>query len=264
MASIALNGFQLHYEIAGQGTPVIFLHGLGSSADDWALQVPTFAARHQTITLDLRGHGQSPCRGPLSIPQMAGDVAELLKHLSLRAHVVGLSLGGCVAISLGADHPDRARSLTLVNTFARYRPIGLRGLRRGVARLWLLQTRPVQDMAAFVARGLFPRPEQRPLYEAAVASLSRNSRETYRAAIAAIWRFDARTRLADIRCPTLVVLGERDETVARASGEALARGIPGARRWLVADSGHATPMDQPEVFNATVLEFLEKAEGGRH
>lgn len=262
MPSLLVNQFQFHYQLAGQGTPVVFLHGLGSSAADWALQVPAFAAHHQVLTLDLRGHGQSTFNGVLRIEQMAQDVVALLNELALDpAHVVGLSMGGCVALAVGVHHAPLVRSLTLVNTFAKYQTAGWAGLKRGFKRLWLLQTGSMEDMAACVARGLFPQPEQKELYEAAVASLSRNPKSAYRAAINAILRFDVTRQLGAIRVPTLVVLGERDTTVPRGAGERLAREIPNARRWLVANSGHATPMDQFSLFNETVLGFVRETEG---
>jgi len=261
MPFLEINLLKLHYALEGQGTPIVFLHGLGSSAADWALQTPAFAAHHQVLTLDLRGHGQSHFGGALKIEHMAQDVAALLNELALGpAHMVGLSMGGCVALALGLYHAEKVRSLTLVNTFAKYQTAGWAGLKRGLQRLWLLQTGPVEAMAAYVARGLFPYPEQKPLYEAAVASLSRNPKSTYRAAIAAILKFDVTRQLSAICAPTLVVLGERDATVPRRAGERLAREIPHARRWLVANSGHATPMDQHEVFNETVLGFVKEVE----
>lgn len=261
MPFAVVNEIQLRYEINGSGTPVIFLHGLGSSADDWALQVPVFAERHRVITLDLRAHGQSGVRQPLTVDAMASDVAGLLAQLNTGpAHVIALSLGGCVALALGIHHPECVRSLTLVNTFAKFPITSWRGLQRAVQRFWLLQFRPIQELAQFVAAGLFPHPDQRWLYEAAVMSLSKNSRQAYWAALHAIRRFDARARLKDIRCPTLVMIGERDTTVPRVAGEYLAQAIPGARRFLMPNSGHASPMDQPEMFNAEVLEFLEAVE----
>lgn len=261
MPFFVCDDLQLRYETQGTGTPVVFLHGLGSGADDWALQVPVFAERYRVITLDLRAHGQSQFTGALTVEQMASDVAALLAHLDAGpAHVVGLSLGGCVSLALCIQHAARVRSLTLVNTFARYQPPGTGGLWRGAQRLWLLQFRPIHEVAEFVAAGLFPKPEQGLLREAAIASLSRNSQATYWAALHAIRRFDGRAQLGDIRCPTLVVLGDRDRTVPRASGELLARAIPGARRLVLTDSGHASPMDQPEAFNAAVLSFIERSE----
>jgi pimeloyl-ACP methyl ester carboxylesterase len=262
MPAFEVNHYQMHYEVTGvPGPPVIFLHGLGSSAGDWALQVPAFAARHRVITVDLRGHGQSRFRGRLAVPEMAEDVAQLLRQLGGPAHVVGLSMGGCAALALGILHPELTRSLTLVNTFARYQPPGDGGLGRVARRLWLLLTAPMPRVAAFIAEGLFPKAEQRPLVEAAIASLGQNPKRTYWEAIQAIRRFDARAGLSTIRCPVLVVIGDRDQTVPRAAGEALAAGIPGARQLVLADSGHASPMDQPEAFNAKVLEFIEASDG---
>lgn len=258
-----INGYPMYYAVAGDSrpaaAPVLFLHGLGSSAGDWALQVPAFAARRRVITVDLRGHGRSRYPGRLTIPDMADDVARLLRQLGGPAHVVGLSMGGCVAVALGILRPEAVRSLTLVNTFARYQaPAG--GAGRVAKRLWLLLTAPMPRVAAFIAEGLFPKPEQRPLVAAAIASLGQNPKRTYWEAILAIRRFDARAGLGTIRCPVLVVLGDRDQTVPRAAGEALAAGLRGAQTWVAADSGHATPMDQPEAFNARVLEFIEAAD----
>jgi len=268
MPFAAVNGIQLRYEAYGAGAdrlgaPVLFLHGLGSCADDWALQVPVFAQHGRTLTVDLRAHGRSHFTGALRVEQMALDVAALLELLDAApAHLVGLSLGGCVALALALHHPVRVRSLTLVNTFARYQPAGAGGVWRGLQRLWLLRFRPVREVAEFVAAGLFPKPEQGVLREAAIASLSRNSRATYWAALHAIRRFDVRSQLGAIRCPTLVVLGDRDRTVSRAAGELLARAIPGAQKQMLVDSGHASPMDQPEAFNAAVLEFVRGVEVG--
>ena len=129
MPAIRLGDVTLHYEARGPGgAPIVLLHGLGSSSADWALQLPVLAARHRVLAPDLRAHGRSsrpPAR--LTVDAMAGDVAALLAALdSPPAHVVGLSLGGCVALVLALDHPARVRSLTLVNTFARLAPAGPR------------------------------------------------------------------------------------------------------------------------------------------
>lgn len=260
-----VGGVDLHYEVSGRragdpaGAPsVLFLHGLGSSSADWAFQVPVFAERFRTITLDLPGHGRSSRpQGGLIVEAMAARVAEALERLGEGpAHVVGLSLGGCVALALALGAPDRVRSLTLVNAFARYRPAGLRGALRTLRRLGLLLCAPMDRVAAHVAAGLFPRPEQRDLYVAAVASLSRTPRRCYLAAMGALAAFDARRGLGGIACPTLVVAGDRDATVPLAAKEALARAIAGALLLVVADSGHATPADQPAVFNRAVLDFI--------
>ena len=189
---------------------------------------------------------------------MAADVAALLSALEAPpAHVVGLSLGGCVALTLALDHAALVRSLTLVNTFARLTPAGPRGALRGLARLGLLACAPMRVVAVHVARGLFPRPDQRELYLAAVASLASNSRRTYFASLRALASFNVRRRLAELRCPTLVMAGDRDTTVPLAAKRRLQRSIPGAELIVVDDSGHVTPCDQADRFNALLLRFID-------
>ena len=125
-----------------------------------------------------------------------------------------------------------------------------------VERMALLAVAPMPVIAARVARGLFPRPEQGELRAAAAASLSRNDKRAYLAAVRALTRFDVRRRLEEIRCPALIVAGAVDATVPRASAELLGGRIPGARLLVVPESGHATPYDRPDLFNRIVLEFV--------
>lgn len=239
-------------------TPVVLVHGLGCSSADWARLVAALADRHRVIAPDLGGHGGSPrLRGRPSIAALAGDVAALLTALDLPpAHVVGLSLGGCVALALALDHRERVRSLVLVNAFARPSRAGPRGSLRFLARLGLLACAPMRVVAAHVARGLFPRPEQGELYAAAVASLSATARGTYLRCLWALGTFDVRGRLPEVQCPTLVIAGAEDATVPMRSNTLLHRAIPGAELLVIPGSGHATPHDQPERFNGAVRAFV--------
>lgn len=188
---------------------------------------------------------------------MAAEVDALLAHLGERAvHVVGLSLGGCVGLTLALHAPSRVRSLTLVNAFARLRPVDTGAALRMALRAVLLAAAPMGAVAALVARTVFPRPEQDALRRAAAASLARTSRRAYAAALAALASFDARASLAGVRCPTMVVAGTDDRTVDIETKDALARAIPGARWVVVPGSGHVTTADQPAAFNAVLREFL--------
>jgi len=193
----------------------------------------------------------------VTIESMADDVAALLAEIDGEpAHVVGLSLGACVALRLALQAPARVRSLTLVNPFARVQPTGPRDVARLLLRLTMLGVAPMRMVGAHVARGLFPWPEQRALYESAVSSLGATSRSGYAAALRALAQFDARGQVAAIRRPTLVVAGDRDGMVPLAPKLRLAAAIPGARIVVVPASGHATPYDQPATFNRVLLEFL--------
>ncbi len=191
------------------------------------------------------------------IPDYAADVASLLETLDhAPVHVVGLSLGGAVALQLSVDHPERVLSLLLVNAFARLRPSPRRTL-RGAVRLALLGLGRMDLLGRWVASGLFPSEDQAEMRRLVAARLKETSRRGYAQAIYAITRFDLRARLSAIQAPTLVVAGEEDTTVPLKAKVELAAGIPGARMVRIEGSGHATPIDAIERFNRVMLEFLE-------
>jgi pimeloyl-ACP methyl ester carboxylesterase len=192
---------------------------------------------------------------------MAGDVGAVLDQLDpAPADVIGLSLGGCVALALALARPAAVRRLVLVNTFARFQTMPGPSRARAWRRLQLLVTGTSRQLAVFVADGLFPAPDQAAVREAAIDSLAQTPRSvTLRAAWAAAC-FDVRGKLGRVVAPTLVVSGARDTTVPARCGQELVRGIPGARWWQLPNSGHATPIDQAVVFNERILAFLTGAE----
>ncbi len=262
MARVRINGVQLHYELhcpEKPGPPIALLHGLGSCGEDWLLQVPEFSRCHRVLTVDLRGHGQSAKpRRAYAIGDLAADVAGLLDHLGAEtAHVVGLSHGGTVALRIALDFPNRIRSLVLVNTFARFQSTGPAGAMRLLRRSAHLLAGRMEQVGVEVAYGLFPNPDQSLQREATILRIRGDDRRDYLLALRALGRFDVRRHLGQITAPTLVIVGDRDRTVSIRAGELLARRIPGARLAVIPDSGHATPIDQPDRFNRVLLEFVD-------
>ena len=263
------DGAHLHYELhpppAQDGSLVTFLHGLGSCGEDWLLQVPVVAQRHPVLTLDLPGHGRSVAlRGRPTIAAMARLVAGLLRELGAApSHLVGLSLGGAVALQLAVDEPRLVRSLIAVNTFARLR-MGAGGIGRGLARLALLGIGRMDWLGRWVAAGLFPRTEQEGMRRAAAERLASNPRSAYWNAILAAARFDLRSRLGQIIVPVLIIAGEDDTTVPLSAKAELAASIPRAKLEIMPGSGHATPIDASVRFNELLLEFLEHVDGENH
>lgn len=259
MPFVTVNGLRIHYLAQGFGPVVLLLHGLGSCGEDWLLlQAPALRQRYRVLMPDLRGHGWSDVPpGPYTVPQMADDMAGFLDAVGAdSAHVVGLSLGGAIAQALAVRHPERVRSLVLVNTFAHLRPKGWAEWRRTLVRFLV----PLVNLARYArmeAEELFPRPGQRGLRRVAFQRLCSTQPAGFRAALLAAARYDGRRDLARIRVPTLVVAGLEDTVVPLRAKEELAARIPGARLVTVPRSGHATPTDQPVLFNRLLLQFLK-------
>jgi pimeloyl-ACP methyl ester carboxylesterase len=145
----------------------------------------------------------------------------------------------------------------LVNTFARFDP-GAPGnaIPLGI-RLGVLSVLGLPAQARFVAARMFPKPEQAQLRILAAERIASNDLATYIRLLLAIGVFNVTRRLGEITCPTLVIAGDRDTTVPLRAKKFLAEHIRGARFELVADSGHATPIDQSEAFNRLVMNFVE-------
>lgn len=245
-----------------RGQDVVLLHGLGSSSGDWLLQAPILQDRHRVVAIDLPGFGQSPrLPGWPSIADYARGVSRAMAEAEIEAaHLIGLSLGGSVALQFGMDFPDQARSLTLVNAFARLRVQPLAMLRTGVRFVYVLMGR-MDRVGAWVAEELFPDPQQEELRRYAAGRLAHSGRRSYLQAGRALARFNAGRRLGDVRCPTLVVAGDNDTTIPLSAKLEMVRRIPGARLARFAGSGHATPIDEAQAFNELIEQFLDEVEG---
>ncbi|RLC97640.1 MAG: alpha/beta hydrolase, partial [Chloroflexi bacterium] len=118
MPNMNLGDIEIYYEMMGQGDPLLLIHGLGSSSQDWEMQLPELSSHFQVISIDLRGHGRSgKPPGPYSVSLLAEDTARLISELGLESvHILGISLGGMVAFQLTLDHPELVRSLVIVNS----------------------------------------------------------------------------------------------------------------------------------------------------
>ncbi len=262
-----INGIRLRYETWGVGeSPLLLLHGLGSSADDWFMQLPAFAPHFRCIALDLRGHGLSDKPdGPYSVSLFAADAAALLSALAaVPAHVLGLSLGGMVAQQLGMGYPHLVRSLVLINTLPGIWPPDWHIVRLGLRRLsapW--RRRSMAEQAARVAADLFPRPQQAFLRAQVEARLASNDPEAYRKATLAVAAFRPGRALRRLTCPVLIIAGEEDRVVPRSYQERLRRAIPHAEFVRIPGAGHASNVEAPDAVNRAVLAFLQRMEATR-
>jgi 3-oxoadipate enol-lactonase len=257
MPRMKLDDIELYYETEGQGKPVLFLHGLGSSADAWGFQRPAFAAQYRLIMPDFRGHGRSDKPpGPYTMALLAADMIGLLDALAIpSAHVVGLSLGGMVGFQLAVDRPERVRSLVVVNAGPEVVPRTLKERRNIWQRRLLVNLFSMERIAGTIGTRLFPDPEQAELRRMAIESFAANPKPAYKAATAAILGWSVRQRLGEIRCPVLLISSDMDYTPVADKERYLAE-IPGAKLVVIENARHAVPLDQPAAFNAALGEFL--------
>ncbi|MFQ5406981.1 MAG: alpha/beta fold hydrolase [Anaerolineales bacterium] len=261
MPAIQLSpGLNLHYldENPSGVQPVLLLHGLGATGESWAMQIPALVeAGYRVIAPDARGFGRSTYPGCTSVAAMAEDMAGLLAALGVdAAHVVGISMGGTIALQLALDYGARVQRLALANTFARLRPDGPGGWFYFGLRLVLVHTLGLETQARAVVKRVFPQPEHEQLRAGLRAQIAQADPRGYRAAMRALARFNVEARLNEIRAPTLVITGENDTTVDPNYQRVLAARIPGAQHVVIPAAGHGVIGDQPEAFNRVLFDFL--------
>ena len=262
MPTAEVDGVTLYYEIHGSGYPLLLIRGLGSNADHWYGQVPAFSAHYQTIVFDNRGIGRSDKPDmPYTIPMMAEDAVGLLDALQIpKAHVLGLSMGGLIAQQIALDHADRVNGLVLCctgrggNRMVRppdfenqARPEALYGSSEEAAlkaQLNLFAAETIQSHPEVVQKYL----ETSQKHPPDPGTLARQRD--------AIQAFDSYEDLPKIKVPTLIMAGAEDALVPPENSKILAERIPGSRLEIVAGGGHQFMVEQPEVVNQIVLEFL--------
>ncbi|HDP26420.1 MAG TPA: alpha/beta fold hydrolase [Deltaproteobacteria bacterium] len=261
MAKKHLNGISMYYEDAGEGEPILFIHGLGSSTRDWQAQIDFFSKRYRPLAYDVRGHGRTDKPpGPYSVSQFSEDAAHLLRDReAFPAHVVGLSMGGMIAFQLVLDHPDLVRSMVIVNSGPAFLVKTLPQRLLVFQRLFISRVLGMRAMGKFLSRRLFPEPGQNDLARTMIDRWAENDRWAYRASFKALLGWSVLNRIRDITTPTLVVAARYDYTPVELK-QAYASAMPCARIGIIEHSRHLTPVDQPQQFNEMLLEFFSSLE----
>jgi 3-oxoadipate enol-lactonase len=249
----------LHYESAGDERAPVLLLGcsLGTSTAMWEPQVEPLAERLRVIRYDHRGHGASPAPpGPYAIDDLGRDVLALLDRLGVeRASLGGVSLGGMVAMWLGANAPERVERLVLCCTSA-YLPPASAWADRAAAVRAAGTTEVVAD--AVVERWLTPafareHPETRAWLRAMLVA---TDAEGYAASCGVIERMDLRGALPSIAAPTLVVSAADDQATPPEHQRVLAEAIPAARLETISPAAHIGNVERAGEVTALMLEHL--------
>jgi len=258
---VTVNGARIHYERSGSGFPLLFIHAGIADSRMWEPQARAWADRFDMIRPDLRGFGGSEL--PPMPYSMRLDLVALLDHLGVeRAHVIGCSMGGTVAIDLALEHPERVKRLVLIASGVSGSDLGkadaalfadveaadkagdLGALNQAEVRLWVDGPRRPAGSAPAAVRDL--------VLEMNGSSLQSN----WAAAEHQSLEPPAISRLGEIKAPTLVIVGDQDLPHASANADVITSRVPGARRATIKDAAHLPSLERPEEFNRLVLDFL--------
>ncbi len=253
----------LHYDVRGEGPPVLLIQGVGVIGAGWSPQVAALQSRHTLCTFDNRGIGKSsPLTGATSIGEMASDALALLDHLGWeRAHVVGHSMGGLIAEQLALDAPGRVRSLALLCTPA----CGRAGARPSLGLAWIgartrLGTKAMRRRAFLelvMPRSVLASAEPATLADELAPLFGRDLAESpaiLMQQMRAMAKHDIRSRLGELASiPTLVLVADEDRIAPPISARETAERIGTARYLELRDSAHGVTIQRAAEVN-TILE----------
>lgn len=254
----AVNEGHLFFQLAGKGDPIVFLHGFGLDSRMWKPQIEALASSYRAIWYDLRGFGRSSLP-PASSYAHEDDLNALLQHLDAApAHIVGLSMGGRMALRFALAYPQSVRSLVLADSaldghawsadwLMRWNELcqaSTEGCLAEVRRQWL-------------EHPLFASAREQPACASLLARVIQDyscwhwcNRDTARTPAPAIAK-----RLDEIRAPALVITGSRDIEDFQAIGKTLASGLPNARQVVIKGAGHMVNLEAAQEFNAELQKF---------
>jgi pimeloyl-ACP methyl ester carboxylesterase len=243
-----VNGLHMYYEVQGEGSPLVLLHGGVQSIDlSFAGLIPELVGRHRVIGVEMQGHGRTAdIDREITPAALASDVVALLDHLGIdRAHVLGHSLGGAVTLELAVSHPTRVRSVVPVS--ASVRPDGMHEDLTDPAKQATSTRMPTQqDFVDFrdAYLRLSPHPEH---FDDFLASLSRSAADLQG------WSDE---QLAGITAPTLIVQGDHDfVTIEHAA--LMQHLIPGAHLAVLPDTTHMTVTRRADLLLPMLAAFLD-------
>jgi len=260
------------------GIPLIFIHGLSGCWQNWLEQLPHFARDRRVIAVDLPGFGQSEM--PAEESSMSGyadAIDALMTELGIdAAQIVGNSMGGFIGAELAIQHPARVERLVLlaaaglsIESVRTERTTGLRhraenvvffGLGHIASRSHQVALRARLRAALLLIVAAHPAKLPGPL---AAQQVLGSGKPGFSDALEAMCRYPLRDRLEKIKCPTLIIWGDKDRLVPVKDAAIFEKLIPDSRKIVYKDTGHVSMMERPARFNEDVRAFLEEAAGER-
>ena len=260
MPVIDANGVAVGYDRAGDGPPLVLVHGAASDARDWRPQLAALSDEFTVVAWDEPGAGRSDeVPAGFALGDWADCLAALIERLDLGpAHVGGLSWGGTVALELYRRRPELVATLILIDTYAGWKgSLPAEEVEARVAGLREMLAAPPADFDPTLP-GLFagePPPEVVPLLEEVAADVRP---ETMRIQLMLMAETDLRDVLPQIRVPTLLIWGDRDARSPLRVAYEFARVIPDAELVVIPDCGHVSNLERPAAVNQAIRAFCRR------
>lgn len=262
------NGIMMNYEVSGSGKWLTLIHGMGDNLNAWWQQVPVFSQHHRVLTYDVRGHGETELTDePITSQLWAEDLYGLLQALGIeKTYLLGYSMGGSIALRVVVEHPQVVEALILANSGVRPRAMSeeemrqmaerreaqLRAIREQGLGALFDQWRPTLFSPGFAES----HPEVLAKYREVFVQ---NRPEGYLKVSESMPRGEL-PDASQVSCPTLALVGEYEAFAGPEAARAIQETIRGAQV-RVLPTGHAAAIEQPELFNQMVLEFLASLPG---
>ena len=259
MPEVTVNDITVHYRRSGSGRPVVLLHGLGSSGEDWENQIPFLEKSYDVIAPDFRGHGQSSKPpGPYSIQQFASDATTFLDELDVGpVRLVGISLGGMVGYQMVADRPDLVSRLVAVNALPAFETTRVSQRLQLAIRKVITRRLSMERIGEILSKRLFPDPEMGEQRATMVERWGRNDKIAYQETFRAItqWRGVA-PEMSQTMVPITVISSDLDYIGAE-DKRPYVDAMPTAEMVVMHDAHHAVPMEWPDRFNVVLQQALD-------
>jgi 3-oxoadipate enol-lactonase len=259
-----INDLSMEYSVEGPrtGVPIVLIHGFPFSKAMWKPQVDALKKSYYVITYDIRGHGQSDAGdGQYSVEYFVDDLFGLLDHLKISSAVlVGLSMGGYIALRAHERSPERVRALVLCDT--RSEADGNEGKVKRAQQAKIVKTGGMKKFSEPFLKGVFC--ERTFETKPDAVEMIRNVIETTSPAavagtlIALAGRTDSTPSLFTIKIPTLILVGQHDSITPPSASYAMKEKIPHGELHVISQSGHLSSLENPEMFNTHLVKFLTK------
>ena len=257
---ISANGIDINYLVEGEGPWLTMSHSLACNLHMWDEEAKRLSKRYKVLRYDTRGHGQSSAPAvAYTLEMLADDLHALLQALGVQStHFVGLSMGGMIGQTFALKYPGVFKSLALCDTTSRYPA--------EAAPVWAdrIKTVEAQGMESMVAstleRWFTPtyrkgRPE---VVEKVAAMIRSTPVPGFIGCCHAIPKINLTARLAEIRCPSLVIVGKDDPGTPVSMAEDIHRAMPGSQLVVIPAAAHLSNLEQPDAFNQALGDFVDK------